>query len=85
VQITAKIEDGVTNVFAMAGQFDRAATVDDDDNIVADLSTVIEADEVVCYNSSVTGDNVPVVEEYTGTNRYSYYYYRSAYSHSSGK
>jgi hypothetical protein len=67
-EITAKIEDGVTNVFSMAGQFDRAATVDDADNIVADLSTVVETDEVVCYNSSVTGDNVPVVEEYTGTN-----------------
>jgi hypothetical protein len=66
--VAAKIEDGVTNVFSMAGKFNRVATTDDDDNIVADLSTVIEADEVVCYNASVPGDNVPVVEEYAANN-----------------
>lgn len=66
--VAAKVEDGVTNVFSMAGKFDRVATVDDDDNIVADLTTVIETDEVLCYNSSSSGDNVPVVEEYTASN-----------------
>ena len=60
---------GVTGVFTMFTAFhinghttDRVPTSDDDPNIVANLSTQIEVDEVECDST------VPVVEEHTASN-----------------